>query len=188
MPLSSFTSPWWVYWCTLLPAALPHSPTDFHTTSPYVSYNCSWNSLEYLTHVSVSRIWGHTLSHTQLSSLRPIKTHTHICKVRLAAQCPALGGVPIPMAFPSTDNALCPTKEALIQTLGPCLALDGPPDPLRPPEPPRQNLQRCQEEHLCDWGEKTLQKFSHFEEGIFVCLRIPSVSVSQRALGDSVSR
>lgn len=53
--------------------------------------------------------------------------HTHSHRARIAAQCPALGGVPIPMAFPSTDNALCPTKEALIQAPGLCLALSSPP-------------------------------------------------------------
>lgn len=64
-------------------------------------------------------VWGHTL---------PLP-HSH---PRSWTLTPALGPVPIPVAFPSTDNALCPTKEALIQALGPCLALSAaPPTPLQ---------------------------------------------------------
>ncbi|KAK5883625.1 hypothetical protein CesoFtcFv8_019929 [Champsocephalus esox] len=68
------------------------------------------------------------------------------------------------MAFPSTDNALCPTKEALIQALGlwgPVWPSAAPQTPETAPEPPHHNLLRCQEEHLCDSGEETLLKFSH---------------------------
>lgn len=93
---------------------------------------------------SVSYVRTHflspTLRLTLLVSLSQINTHTR--RARIAAQCSALGGVPILMAFPSTDNALCPTKEALNQTLGPCLALGSPADPRKapcadPPQPAR---------------------------------------------------
>ncbi|CAG11145.1 unnamed protein product [Tetraodon nigroviridis] len=64
------------------------------------------------------------------------------------------------MAFPSTDNVLCPTKGALKQTRRLCLAPGRPGDPTRAPCPPRRNLPRCQEEHLCEGGEPGL-RFPH---------------------------
>lgn len=82
----------------------------------------------------------------------------------------SLGGVPILMAFPSIDNALCPTKEALNQTLGPCLALGSPTDPVWPPVPPHHNLLRCQEEHLFNWWRASTEVLTPNVVYILLCV------------------
>ena len=103
----------------VLPAALSPPQTDFDSHTAHVSTHFLFLSPTFKPTRCLPPSYKHT--------------HTHTWRTRITAQCPTLGGVPITMAFPSTDNALCPTKEALIQALGPCLALSGPLDPRKTP-------------------------------------------------------
>ncbi|CAJ1083470.1 Hypothetical predicted protein [Xyrichtys novacula] len=66
------------------------------------------------------------------------------------------------MAFPSTDNALCPTKEALIQALGPRLALSGPPKAQKGPRSRPTTTCGGAKRNICVTRvEETSLSFSH---------------------------
>jgi len=71
---------------------------------------------------------------------------------------------PSPWPFPAQTMLCVPQRKLSSRLWGPVWPSAAPQTPERPPEPPHHNLLRCQEEHLCDSGEETLQKFSHWEE------------------------
>lgn len=120
------------------------------------------------TLLTACHVRGHTFSLPHSDSL--LVSHSHInthtessnrCSVSSSGRCSHPHGLSQHrQCFVSHKGSYHPGSGAL---LGP----QQPPPPLqtpeRPPEPPHHNLLRCQEEHLCDSGEETLPKFSHWE-------------------------
>lgn len=127
------------------------------------AFTCTHTHSSYCVSCARTHFLSPTLRLTACVSLSHKHTHRKL-KSLLSVQLWAV--FPSPWPFPAQTMLCVPQRKLSSRLWGPAWPSATPPPlqtPERPPEPPHHNLLRCQEEHLCDSGEETLPKFSHWE-------------------------